>query len=298
MKYGIVDIGSNTMRLNLYGVDSEGNFESLLNKKSVAGLASYVENGYLSKKGVDKIVNVVNKFNTICQHFDIEKVSIFATASIRNAKNSPDVIKYVEEHTGSKINLLTEEEEANFGYHGISDDYNIENGYIVDIGGGSTELTLIENGSVAFSTSLPQGSLSLLRKFADEIFPKGGELQSMKHYIRALLKSSGIPEGLEYPVYGAGGTIRACGNISQEYFDLTSNKELSRGLVKKLSKKLYNRDIDVLKTVLQVSPERIHTIVPGMVIFREVLRYTKSKDIYISKNGVREGYLMRCIENV
>lgn len=296
MKYGIVDIGSNTIRLNLYLVTDRKNIVSLLNKKTVAGLATYVENGYMTKKGADKLVKILKSYIKICNYFDIEKVKMFATASLRNTKNCNDVIKYIQDEIGTTVDLLSGEDEANFGYIGISEDYKIENGYIVDIGGGSTEITLIQNSKIKYATSLTEGSLSLLKRFSNNIFATEKEIKAMQKYVSKLLADFKVPKSKTVvPVYGVGGTLRATGNIAMELYNLPSGKEISAENVRDLAKAIISQDMLAYKTVLQVTPERVHTIMPGLIILREILKHTGATNILVSDKGVREGFLINNI---
>ena len=296
MKYGIIDIGSNTIRLNLYLVDEDKNIISLANKKYVAGIASYVNKGYLTKKGADKIVDILIKLEKLCETFGVEKVYPFATASIRNIKNKDEVLEYVSKNAGIHIDLVSGEEEAMLGYLGVKQDYDIDNGYIIDIGGGSTEVTLMEDGEIKYSNSLPIGSLSLQKAYCKKIIPDHDEAKKMAKETKKLLKKSSIPKVKNPNAYGIGGTIRVCGNVCMEVFELPSPMELDTDLLDSLYKNIIDEKKKVLTKVLQVNPARIHTITPGMIILKELLDYLNIKTIYISKKGAREGYLTKVLK--
>lgn len=294
MKYALVDIGSNTIRLNLYQYNG-AEIHSLMNKKATAGLSSYVREGYLTDKGIKKLVNVLDKFKNMIDVLDIDKSHIFATAAIRNAENSEDIIKIIKNELDIDMDVLSGEEEAFFGYEGIRQEYSFNTGAIIDIGGGSTEIILVENGEMVFETSLNEGSLSLQTKFVSGILPKKKELEKIKKHVKKVIKNEEIPFNQQYDIYGIGGTIRVCGNVAQEYYDLPSNKEIKTGVLKNLSKKLYDKKNKILRNVLQVNPSRVHTIIPGMVILEELIKSTEADKIYISRNGIREGYLLSII---
>ena len=296
MKYGIIDIGSNTIRLNLYLVDEDKNIISLANKKYVAGIASYVNKGYLTKKGADKIVGILIKLDRLCETFGIEKVYPFATASIRNIKNKDEVLEYVSKNAGMNIDLVSGEEEAMLGYLGVKQDYDITNGYIIDIGGGSTEVTLMEDGEIKYSNSIPIGSLSLQKAYCEKIIPNHAEAKKMSKEVKKILKKYSIPKVKDPMAYGIGGTIRVCGNVSMEVFDLPSPMELDTELLDLLYKKIIDEKKNVLTKVLQINPARIHTITPGMIILKELLDYLNIKTIYISRKGAREGYLTKVLK--
>lgn len=296
MKYGIIDIGSNTIRLIIYLVDEDKNITRLNDKKYVAGLASYIKKGFLTKKGADKLVSVLNKLYKLCDTFGVDKVYPFATASLRNIKNSDEIVKFVEDNTGREIDLVSGKEEARLGYLGIKNDFDMKSGYIFDIGGGSTEITLIENGQVASSVSLNIGSLSLYKDYANGIIPKKSEAVKMQAKVLAHLKKCKIVRKKNSLAYGIGGTIRACGNVSMELFDLPNAKELDRDILNDLYQMMIEEKKSALTKTLQVNPARIHTITPGMIILRELMKYFNLKTLYISDNGAREGYLSKILE--
>lgn len=298
MKYAIIDIGSNTVRLNLYLITDKHNIVSLLNKKTVAGLSTYINNGNMTKKGADKLVRILKGFLIICQYFNIEHVHMFATAALRNASNSKQILNYVEENVGYCIDLISGEEEAKLGYIGILEDYDVKNGYILDIGGGSVEITVVKDGSIIYATSLTEGHLSMYKKYCKSIVPTTTEAYKIKKHIKKLLKDNKVPKlGESLPIFGVGGTIRACGNIGQEIFDLPSNSVLDKKNLKKLNKMLRNQERTILDTTLQVVPERIHTITPGAIILYETFKHLDASEVLISKRGVRDGYLVDNLEN-
>lgn len=296
MKYGIIDIGSNTIRLNLYLVTEENDIVLLLSKKTVAGLSTYINSGHMTKKGADKLVRILKSFLEICGHFEIDKVLMFATAALRNAKNREEVLNYVEKAVKHKIDLVSGKDEAYLGYLGVKEDFKLVNGYILDIGGGSIEITVVENEEITYSTSLKEGHLSLYKEHVEKIFPNSKEAKNIAKHVREMLKEENVPVLKDScPIYGMGGTIRATGNIAMEIFDLPSNNHLQIKTIKKLEKKLKKIDPVAMNMALQVVPERIHTITPGIIVLNEVIKYTNASQVNISRNGAREGYLVRSI---
>lgn len=293
MKYAVVDIGSNTVRINLYIVDEDGLISSVMSKKTVAGLATYVEDGYMSKKGADKLVRILQDYNKISEAFASNKILIIATASLRNIENSQEILEYVQASIGLPIFLVSGPDEARYGLLGISSDYSINNAYIIDIGGGSTEVTLVKDQEILYSGSMDFGSLSLYKKFCQHVFPSKAEAKKMEGFVRGQLSGSNIPRiGQDLNMYGLGGTVRAAGNLSQELYDLAQNNLITQDQVQHLKKSLLEEDRLAVRTLLQVVPERVHTIVPGLVILNELLKYTSCSEIQISTKGLREGVLL------
>jgi exopolyphosphatase/guanosine-5'-triphosphate,3'-diphosphate pyrophosphatase len=291
-KYAVIDIGSNTIRFNIYKMNKK-NYKTISTKKTFAGLSSYVENDVMNEFGVNKLIKVLKKYQKIINEFEIEDYFVFATAAVRNAKNSDDILKRVEKETSLKPHLLSGKMEGFCDYYGLLMERDIdgEDAYIVDIGGGSTEIIYIKDGEYIDSISIPEGSLSLYKKNVASIIPTFEESYIIEEQVTRLLKEYPINIEKVDKLYGIGGTIRASGNIAQEFYKKDSNKHVSDEELEKLILGYINNDPNLLKTTLQVVPERIHTQVTGMLILRRVLKLLGIKDIDISKNGVREGYL-------
>lgn len=293
MKYGIVDIGSNTIRLSLFKVTENNLLTELLNKKSTAGLASYVKDGVLSKKGSDKLIKILLKYNRIAQEFGFTELKFFATAILRNIENSAEVLSAVEGRLGKKIDLISAEDEARLGYHGARQRYPDLSGVILDIGGGSTEVSYVEEGELLEAFSISEGALSLHSKFCKSVIPNSEEIKKMQEYVSKTVSDYEIKKSES--IYGIGGTNRAVGNICMELKDLNSETYVKTKHIESVFEQLESGDEDTLRTVMQVAPHRLHTIVPGMIILEEVIKMAGAKNMLISKKGIREGYLMNLL---
>ncbi|MGO1580548.1 MAG: Ppx/GppA phosphatase family protein [Peptoniphilaceae bacterium] len=289
-RFGVIDIGSNTIRFNMYR-EQKKKYKVISSKKTFAGLSSYVEEDELSKAGIKKVIKILKKFKGIIEEFDLDETYIFATAAIRNVSNSKEVVEEIKEATGLDINVLSGELESYCDFLGASLEKDIEEGYIIDIGGGSTEIILINKGKYNDSVSIKEGSLSLFKKFVSEIIPSPQEVDSMRYYIANILNDYPIPVYKTNNFYGIGGTVRASGNIAQEVFEKDTNKHIYVTDAQNLIEKFVNRDSKTLHKALQVSPDRIHTQVPGMIILDEIMRRLNMGEVEICKNGAREGYI-------
>lgn len=289
-RYGVVDIGSNTMRFNVYNIYGD-KFKVISSKKTFAGLSSYVEDNLMTQAGIDKISKVLKKFNSLGEELNVEKMYIFATAAIRNISNSAEVLDEVRDKTGLNLTLLSGRMEGFCDFLGVKLENNIEHGYILDIGGGSTELIYVSDGEYVDSISIDDGSLSIYKKFVSGILPTEEEYRNIEKYVLQKITSQGYPKIEGELLYGVGGTIRATGNISQEYFHLSTNKFVTLEQVDELINLMIKNDSKLIHTILQVTPERIHTQVCGMIVLKNMMKLLGINDISICKNGVREGYL-------
>lgn len=144
MIYGIIDLGSNTIRLSFYKYEN-GEIILLLNKKTMAGIAGYVKDGRLSKEGIKIACDVLKQYKEIINNFGLEKVFAFATASLRNISNTDEAVTEIKEITGFTVDIVLGEVEAIYDFIGASKALDIKEGIVFDIGGGSTEILMYKN---------------------------------------------------------------------------------------------------------------------------------------------------------
>ena len=170
--YGVIDLGSNSIRLVIYEVKddrrstySSKDFKSIINDKVMAGLAAFVEDGVFTPDGVDRAVNVLKSHMKRVRYFGCKRVDVFATAVLRNAANCTEAVAEIERRCGLAVTLLSARDEAHLGFVGARCSTPLERGTLVDIGGGSTELTRVEGGRDSDDVSLGRGSLSSFARF-------------------------------------------------------------------------------------------------------------------------------------
>lgn len=289
---GIIDIGANSIRLSIYRVEGK-EARLLINKKETAGLASYVKNKRLPPKGMEKACLVLNSFKDILDNLNITEYHAFATASLRNIDNTEEAVTYIQAHTGMKIDVLSGEDEAALGFAGASDRSGIQSGLVIDIGGGSTEILEFFGNKILGAFSIPVGSLNMYAKYVAKIMPSDMALNRMSLEINGLLTGLAGPKDTSIKrIIGIGGTVRAAVKLCNEFFDYPScNKEIQIEDLKQLLSRFREPDSKVVKAVLRVAPERIHTIVPGLNILFNSAEYFGAEAIVANKNSIREGYV-------
>lgn len=289
--YGIIDVGSNTIRLNIYTYRNK-QVTSLLHKKTMAGLAGYIVDGYLSTKGIETACAIINNYKSIVNNFKIENVFVFATASLRNIINTDEVVRNIKERTGFPVDVIAGEEEAKLGFIGASHALTVKDGILVDIGGGSTEITTYKNAKIIKAVSLPIGSLSLYSKHVSKLFPKNFEKEAIKQDVIFELNKLGETNVNEYKILcGVGGSIRATKKLHNHLILDNETTEFEVANIAHLLTLLHKSDKKTLRKVLQVVPDRVHTIIPGMIILQAIAAYYGCETIHVSNYGVREGYL-------
>ena len=299
--YGVIDLGSNSIRLVIYEVKddrrstySSKDFKSIINDKVMAGLAAFVEDGVFTSDGVDRAVNVLKSHMKRVRYFGCKRVDVFATAVLRNAVNCTEAVAEIERRCGLAVTLLAARDEAPLGFVGARCSTPLERGTLVDIGGGSTELTRVDGGRDSDDVSLGQGSLSSFARFVRNILPVPIEMDAIACEFRGNLRKLPSLEPYKAPtLYGVGGSTRAAAKLVQQLDELqTRPREVQAEQVQQILHACRSNPDAFGHTALKASAERVHTMVPGCVILAELFRHLGADKLVICKHGVREGYLI------
>lgn len=292
MIYAVVDMGANTIRLSIYTVEN-GIARQLMNKKETAGLFTYVENGALSKAGMDRACHVLEIFQDVLDNLEITSLYVFATASLRNISNTQETVNFIRERTGIGVDVLSGEEEARLDFVGAMRVAGIQDGILIDIGGGSTELVEFQEGTIIKASSIPLGALSLYLKHVDGLFPANKQSKEIhKDVMQELQKLGPLNKAGHKILYGIGGTIRTTAKLNNRLYNLPQgNREIPAEHLEAILQRFGMSEKQVLRTILQTAPERIHTLLPGIIILKTVANCCDSDIILANSFSIREGYL-------
>ncbi|MCU6786962.1 ethanolamine ammonia-lyase reactivating factor EutA [Aedoeadaptatus acetigenes] len=295
MMHGVIDIGSNTVRLSVFRVE-DGVAQNLFNEKQTVGLAGYRKDGCLTEEGIRALIETLGHFAFILDQLgDIHYTHAIATASIRNINNSDEVLRRVKKALGMDIEILSGEEEAHLAFVGAEGTISgHEDGVLADIGGGSTEIVLFREGRVVDSASLDIGSLSVFRDYVDGLFLTNDERKAMDERLKFLLNAQAIERG-KYPILCAvGGSARATLKMYNTLFDEhPDNDEMNTDDLKTLMKHLLDiEEKEKMEIILKVKADRIHTLLPGLSILYRIAKYFHVEKIAVAQTGIREGYVI------
>ena len=148
MLQAMIDIGSNTIRMAVYEI-KDGHAAQVMKRKHTVGLSAYVRNGVMQEEGIRRAAEVVSEYRDFLAGMGVKNTIAFTTAALRNAKNSAEAVAALEARTGLSIRVISGEEEAAFDFAGAIHDLAADDGVIIDIGGGSTEIILYHERRVA-----------------------------------------------------------------------------------------------------------------------------------------------------
>lgn len=297
MQYALIDMGSNSIRLTVYDLDKTS-FKILFKKKIMAGLAAFVKDGVLTKDGIDCACNSLQVFQHTLERLHIENLAVFATASLRNVENTDQALEQIQQATGICVEVLSGEMEAECGYYGAITDVQVDDGLFVDIGGASAELALFSEGKLQKAGSVPVGSLKLYRDCVKKIMPGKESRQRIEKAIRKAFEHSDLKEiPGQTQIVGVGGTIRATLRLCKKLCGLPEDsRTFNREQLEELTRYLCKNDKNAMDLILLYEPERIHTLVPGVLLLCYLMDQYGAQAVTVSHYGVREGYLHQKIQ--
>lgn len=296
----IIDIGSNTIRMNVYKIliDEtlhQSGFRFLFSEKEMAGLASHIEDNELSEAGLQNLLRILKRFRLILDNLSIETMFPFATASLRKINNSSEVLDIIKQQTNFDIHLISGKEEGRLGFLGSRVDTQVNQGLMTDIGGGSTELVHFKDDKIFSSESIALGSLGLYKEYVEGILPNAKEQKAIKKFVRKQLKDN--YEGLEInhveKMVGIGGSIRATLKLHHYLLNDYESNSMTLSDVENIINRISDGTYEAQAIILKVISERVHTILPGLIVLREIMKYFDIKEVVVSQSGVREGYLIK-----
>jgi len=296
-KIAIIDVGSNSIRLIIAEFTKGRCFSIIDDLKATVRLSEGMdENQRLRPEKMIQTVAVLQRFKRLCEAAGVKELLAFATAAVRTAANQADFLAVVQRETGLALRVLSGEEEAGFDYYGVVSSLDLRNGLIVDIGGGSTELILLQNRRKVQSTSIPVGAIQLTGDFALVEQLSETRENELKQYLADLFAAvpwlrAARPER----IIGIGGSFRNLGKIHRRRtaypLDLAHNYRFSGQDMAELYSDIVTKDAGQRAAIKGLSPDRQDIIAGAAAFVHFLCEYCRISEIVISGSGVREGLL-------
>lgn len=281
-KYGAVDIGSNAIRLLVMSVIEQEGKDPLFKKTSLVRVpirlgAEVFLDGKISENSINRMVDAMTAFKLLMKTHNIKRFRACATSAMREASNGREVAEIIKRKSGLTIHIIDGNDEAAII---VSTDLKsmIQDDKVflyVDVGGGSTELTVFANGINVASRSFKLGTVRLLEDRVDE-----GIWNEMEVWIKKELQGY-----KRVSMIGSGGNINSIFKKSGKklgkplsYLYLSSYYELMKSLT-------YEERI----TELDMNPDRADVVIPATRIFLSAMKWSKAKNVYVPKIGLSDG---------
>ena len=298
-RVGIIDIGSNSIRLVIIDIKENRAHHQIENLKETVRLRSGTDSsGLLTQEGMDYAVETVSLFVKFCAARKVKHIIAVATAAVRRAPNRNDFIRRIEEQTRIKTQVLTGEEEAYLGYLGLINSVTETEGLMADLGGGSLKLVGFENRLDQHSVTLDFGSVSLMERFHLADRPTDENLKKLEVFLDEAFAE--VPWLKNYPrLMGVGGSIRSLARVYRHHVnyipDITDGIVIPTEAVGEIYQMLRTMDLAERGKVPGLEKARADLSVTGAAIIYKLLQASGSPDLFVSLSSIRDGLFFRHI---
>ena len=292
---GVIDLGSNTARLDVFEATEGGSLRTVFESKEVPRLGQgLADHNRLTPQAMDRGVATMKRFAREIDVWGRPAVVGVATSAIRDAENGREFLKRVRRETGIDLRIISGEEEARYAFLGTAAAWPLADDLVLDVGGGSIQLAVTRDGAFDRAGSAPLGVLRLTERFLQHDPPKRKELDTLREHVRATLSELPVPPRRSYRrMYGLGGTIRCLARVAI----LLSNYPVAQvhgyplGLreLRALGSILEEMPAERRREVPGVSGHRADVVVAGVIVVEELLRATGLDHLTVSGNGIRQG---------
>lgn len=288
----VIDIGSNSARMAIYRKTSRFAFHLIYEVKSKVRISEgcYESGGVLGEEPMNRAICALKEFVQIAKAHKSRKIFCVATSALRDAPNAKVFLDRAKRECNLSVRVIDGKKEALYGGIACANLSHYKDGITIDIGGGSTECALIEDGKILDLISLDIGTIRLKELF----FDKQENIQGAIAFVQEQIKS--MPVHFKHKrVFGIGGTIRALSKMIMKYkkypIEEVHGYEVNVAQNLKFFEKISQYSLDKLADI-GVTPDRIDNIRSGALIFRMFLLHFDAEEIVTSGVGVREGVFL------
>ena len=296
MKYAIIDIGSSIIKYKIY--DYENNtIEPIIKNDERVGLISYRENNQLTNEGLTILLSTLKKFEEYSSKLNVDKSYYFATASLRNITNTKEVLETVKNELDIDITILTGPQEADYSFNSLNMmEIPCNDGILLDIGGGSSEITIFKEKRVEQQESIPTGVLKIYNKHISLLYPNKKEQEIIIKDVTDKIHKLNIGSYQKDYLYGIGKTFTTIKKLIEHMKIKTDTSNvIDIDLVDVLLEKLSDNTKECFMPLLQVDSERIHTILPSLLIVKALSLEYDIKKIYVSNVTLQDGIIYKIL---
>ena len=294
-RVAVIDIGSNSTRMEVLQITSDFDLRVVSEVKSLLRLQSRIDSkGRFERRAVRDLKRVLHDFAVVAAASQVDILRAVATASFRTATNADEVLEDLTTSTGIDIEVVTGDAEARYGFLGAITALPVNDGLLVDIGGGSVELTSFRDRRMTNAATTNLGALRVTDEFLKHDPPHDDEIRALRRHVRKVLQDANIPDLPEDAIIvGSGGTVRNIAKIDRankrSQFSRLHAAFVTYGGLKRVIRGLRPLAINQRDEIPGLNPDRAGSILGGTLVMGEVARFFGKRGFLVSGRGLREG---------
>jgi exopolyphosphatase/guanosine-5'-triphosphate,3'-diphosphate pyrophosphatase len=288
----LVDLGSNAVRFLLAELGPRGQVRILREARAQTRLGGG-RTGSLPRRAITDTLDAVRRFLRAARNGLPPRVLAIATSAVRDAANRDRLLEPLRRN-GIEVAVLSGQEEARLGTLAALDSLRVRAGTVMDLGGGSLQLTHIRHGAPGAAVSLPLGVVRVTRRFFRHDPPRPRELSTLRDEIRRQLAGVPLPRDPGDGLVGLGGTVRALAaiHLGGQHGRRRHGLTLTRADVGRIRARLEALPLRKRERVRGLKAERADIVVAGAVIVEELMLDADYPALTVCMRGVRDGLLL------
>lgn len=301
MRLGVLDVGSNTVHLQIVDTSPGARPNPTFNYKEELKLTQYIsEDNLVSDEGIEKLRSSIKRAIEQSASVQTQELLPFATSALREASNGEEIINSINKDFKIDLQVLSGEEEAKLTFLAARRWFGWSSGrlLVIDIGGGSLEMAVGVDESPEIATSLPLGAARLTKNFLKGDPYTDKSIRALRDYIENKLEQI-LPSLVKHQdtdrAIATSKTLRTLARLSGDWFD-GSGKNISVESVRKISAKLSEMDESTRAKLPGVSENRASQIVAGAFVAESVMRNLDIKELEICPWALREGVVLKWMD--
>jgi len=294
--FAAVDIGSNSVRLKIARLQS-GRLRPIHEDREVTRLGEGVfRSGFLTPESMAETVKVLRRFHRATQQVVTDSVRVVATSALRDARNSQAFLEWVRSATGWRVEIISGVEEARLIHLGLVSGPRVDRSptLMMDLGGGSCELTVSHCGHIRDAVSLPLGAVRLTDEFLRHDPVRKGELKRLRGFVAREVNriAARIAAARISNVIATSGTAAALAAVATRLRRGGSRRPVvSRAEMTRIAKRLARLPVAERRKIEGIGPRRAEIVVAGAMVYHELLDRLHLKGFRYSPLGLRDGTL-------
>lgn len=301
----VIDLGSNSVRMTITEVDDHGNYQTVDQVKRYVRLSANMgPQRTLQPDAIERTLAALDDFKNVYSKLKNVDIHAVATAAVRQASNQKAFLKQVKAKTGLALNVISGATEARYDYLGVINTLPMVNGLIVDTGGGSSELILVQNQQLKHVVSIPLGSVTLSQNYLEADVVKSDSLFKAMTFVNNVFNDVWwLREATNLPIIGLGGANRTLAKINRRKKNFLNAEDvhgykLTDEDVYETLTQLLGLNLAERKKVPGLAKERADIIVGGLIPVTLLMRLLDSQQITFSNAGLRDGILFEYLNDL
>ncbi len=300
-RIGVIDLGSNTARLVVFECNGTSSYRMVDSVRERVRLAEGLnQDGTLKPAAISRALAAMELFHDFVMAVGLDGLEVIATSAVRDAANREEILGPLRE-LGLEPRVLDGHLEAAYGVLAVANTSCVDNAWVIDQGGGSLQLSLMEHRTYQHGEAFQLGTLRLTEAFLASEHTRPVTPAQVREVENHLEKTLGPAlEALRqkpYPLVCMGGTVRNLASAAQHQqqypLNLLHGYRLRQQPLEQLTRLVLQRTVNERQALPGLSTDRADVIGAGAITFRWLLRKSQRKELVISGAGVREGALLR-----